>query len=295
MAEPISDRAVLRALCPFARATGPVLDALARSDPFDLRSRVRSGEEQLDRTLSDRVLDALAEARVPGTPAWDRMSVEQRCRWWVYRVGRFTTLLASVPGIGGALADRLPVQAALGAAAQGLVLCAIAREYGVRDEDHVVAMLGSVLFNRDLRPLLARAAAEPTPAPAAQPEAAAQPALAAQPEPAAQRDPAGEPAARPTDAEVESRAAELTGELAEPGKKPPLRRIGRVMWRLGRGLLALEGELDKRPHGRWYHQVLGALPVVGLVGDYLGEWSGLKRASRKGIAWLRDHPEPSTR
>jgi hypothetical protein len=168
-------------------------------------------------------------------------------------------------------------------------------------------MLGSVLFNRDLRPLLARAAAEPTPAPSAQPGPAVQPEPSAQPgptalpdpaaqcDPAAQRDPVGDPAARPTDAEVESRAAELTGELAEPGRKPPLRRIGRVMWRLGRGLLALEGELDKRPHGRWYHQVLGVLPVVGLVGDYLGEWSGLKRASREGIAWLRDHPEPSTR
>lgn len=283
MADPISDRAVLRVLCPFVRATGPVLDALAQSDPFDLRSRVRSGEEQLDRTLSDRALDALAEARVPGTPAWDRMSIEQRCRWWVYRVGRFTTLLASVPGIGGALADRLPVQAALGTAAQGLVLCAIAREYGVRDEDHVVAMLGSVLFKRDLQPLLTRPVAGPTPAPPARPESAARP------------DPAGEPVVRPSEAEVELRAAELTGELADPEKKPPLRRIGRAMWRLGRALLALGGELDKRPHGRWYHQVLGSLPVVGLVGDYLGEWSGLKRASRKGIAWLRDHPEPSVR
>lgn len=284
MAEPISDRAVLAVLCPFVRATRPVLDALAKTDPFDLGSRVRSGEEQLDRTLKDRVLGALADARVPGTRAWAEMSVQQRCGWWVYRVGRFTTLLASVPGIGGALANRLPVRPALGAAGQGLVLCAIAREYGVRDENQVVALLGAVLFHRDL--LTAQLLA--TPKRGSRPGFSQSRGARGE---AGRAESSVRPSPVPSSAEVELKAAELTGELTQPGKKPPLRRIARAVWRLGRALIALENELYKRPHGRWYHQALGALPVVGMIGDYLGEWSGLKRASRKGIAWLRAHPE----
>ncbi len=128
----ISDGAVIAVLGPFVRATRPVLDALREADPFGLRDRVRSGAEQLDRRLSARILDRLARVEVPGTAAWADMSVTGRHRWWAYRVGRFTTLVASVPGIGGALASRLPVHSALGAAGQGLLLCAMAGESGVR-------------------------------------------------------------------------------------------------------------------------------------------------------------------
>jgi hypothetical protein len=236
-----------------------VLGALRESDPFGLRARMASGAEQVDGSLSGRVLAALAAARVPGTPAWAAMSVEQRCRWWVRRVGRFTTLLASVPGIGGALADRLPVRSALGAAGQGLLLVAVAGEHGVHDESELVALLGAVLFRRDVR--------------------AAQVARTAG-------------TGGPDSHEIDEQAAELTGELAEPGRAPTLKRIGGAVWRLGRALVALGGELDKRPRGRWYHQMVGMLPLVGMLGEYLGEWSGLKRAARKGGRWLRRYPAP---
>jgi hypothetical protein len=43
----------------------------------------------------------------------------------------------------------------------------------------------------------------------------------------------------------------------------------------------VEDELDKRPHGNLLHEGLGMLPVVGAVGKYLGEWSGLKKAARE--------------
>lgn len=255
MSGAISDAAVIAVLHPFVRATRPVLDALRDADPFGLRDRVRSGAEKLDRKLSERMLDRLASIEVPGTSAWADMSVAERHRWWVHRVGRFTTLVASVPGIGGALASRLPVQSALGAAGQGLLLCAMAGESGVRDPDDQVALLGAVLFRRDLRPALA--AREQT-------EAGAR--------------------------EVDDRAAELTGELGEPGATPTLKKIGGAVWRLGRALYALGSELDKRPHGRFYHELLALLPVVGVVGKYLGEWSGLKRAARRAAAWLDARP-----
>jgi hypothetical protein len=241
-AGPISDGTIVAVLRPFVRATRPVLDGLRESDPFGLRSRVVGvhGAAGEDRKLADRVLDALAAVEVPGTSAWAAMNVEARSRWWVRRVGRFTTLLAAVPGLGGALASRLPVSKALGAAGEGLLLVAIAGEHGVRDEDELVSLLASILFRREL--------------------------VVHGPDGAA-------------DAAADARAAELTGDLAEPAATPTLARIGGAVWRLGRALFAVESELDKRPHGNFLHEGLSMLPVVGALGKYLGEWSGLKKAA----------------
>ena len=72
----------------------------------------------------------------------------------------------------------------------------------------------------------------------------------------------------------------------KPDERPTLRRFGSAVWRLGRGLLALEDELDKRPHGRFYHDAVGLCRWSGAVGKYFGEWSGLKRAARAGEKWL---------
>lgn len=248
MAESISDGAVVAVLRPFVRATRPLLAGLRETDPFGLRGRVGkesatpadAGDAGDGRGVRERVLDFLATVEVPGTAAWASMRPAERSRWWVRRVGRFTTLIAAVPGIGGVLANRLPVSAALGAAGQGLLLVAIAGEHGVHDEDRLVGLLGRVLFRRELVVEAPTAAA---------------------------------------DRAADARAAELTGDLAD--SRPTLQRIGSAVWRLGRALWAVEGELDKRPHGNWFHSALGNLPVVGAVGKYLGEWSGLQRAARE--------------
>jgi hypothetical protein len=254
--EAIPDRVIVAILRPFVRATRPVLDGLRESDPFGLRRRAVGGETPAEeRDLHDKVLDALASVRVPGTAAWAAMDVTARTRWWVWRVGRFTTLIAAVPGLGGALANRLPVSKAIGAAGQGLLLVAIAGEHGVRDEAELVNLLGTVMFRRDL---------------------------------------AASAASGSEDAAAEARAAELTGDLAKPDNGPTLGRVARAVWRLGRALFAVEGELDKRPHGNFLHEGLGMLPVVGAVGKYLGEWSGLKKAAREAEKHLRAHPSGGT-
>jgi hypothetical protein len=259
VADAIPDRVIIAILRPFVRATGPVLDGLRESDPFSLRSRVADsgdGDGDGDRRLRDKVLDALAIVEVPGTPAWAAMDVPARSRWWVRRVGRFTTLIAAVPGLGGALANRLPVSLAVGAAGQGMLLVAIAGEYGVRDEDELVNLLGAVLFRREL---------------------------------------SVSGASTTEDTAADARAAELTGDLAEPRTPPTSAHVGRAVWRLGRALFAVEDELGKRPHGNVLHEGLGMLPVVGAVGKYLGEWSGLKKAAREAEKRLGRHQSGGTR
>lgn len=251
MAEgPITDGAMVAALRPFVRATRPVLDGLRETDPFGLRARVaaerKDGNDE--RGVWEKVLDFLASVEVPGTAAWASMQPAQRSRWWVRRVGRFTTLIAAIPGLGGALAKRLPMSSALGATGQGLVLVAIAGEHGVHDEDELIRLLGAVLFRREL--VVER------------PDAAA-------------------------DQVADARAAELTGDLTEPDSRPTLQRIGSAVWRLGRALFAVEAELDKHPHGNRFHSALSNLPVVGALGKYLGEWSGLKHAAREAEKQLK--------
>lgn len=52
----------------------------------------------------------MTSLRVPGTSGWDAMGSDRRVRWWVDRFGRLTALVTAIPGLDGALADRLPVQ-----------------------------------------------------------------------------------------------------------------------------------------------------------------------------------------
>ena len=62
-------------------------------------------------------------------------------RWWVRRIGISAGLAAAVPRVAGALASRVPLQAALGASAAGLSVCATAREHGVVDAEAWVPLL----------------------------------------------------------------------------------------------------------------------------------------------------------
>jgi hypothetical protein len=222
MSEAISDRQLVAVLRPFVRACGPVLDKIREAGPYKLGFFTR--------------------LRVPGTAAWAAMGPERRTNWWVNRFGRVTAVITAIPGLGGALADRLPVQDLVGVTAQSLVLCAIAGEHGITDTETRVRLIASVLFKRDV---------DAAPIPANKTE---------------------------EDAEV----ARITGQLTP-------RSIGGTLWRLARSLWAITDELGKRPNGRWYHHLLGLIPVVGVVGDYFGERSGLRVTRKRALRWLREH------
>lgn len=68
----------------------------------------------------------------------------------MHGVGALDTVVVAFPGVFGVVADRLPLQDLLGFTNQALVLCAVAREYGVTDHDTQVRMLAAVLCGRDL-------------------------------------------------------------------------------------------------------------------------------------------------
>ncbi|WP_447005686.1 hypothetical protein ACRAKI_03955 [Saccharothrix isguenensis] len=238
MPETITDRDVVRALRPFVRATGPLLDTLRDVNLLGLRDR--EAEQGADRGRVDKLWDQLAAVKVPGTAAWARMDVEQRDEFWLNRVGRLVSLLAALPGIGGVLADRLPIQSALGAAGQGLLLSAMAGEHGFTSTEDRVRLLAHVLFQRSVD-------------------------------------------GRAVDPREDAQTAELTEQLRG---RSTFRAIGSTVWKLAKVLWKLEDELDKRPQGRFYHQALGMLPVVGVVGDYFGERSALKQVRTTAYEWF---------
>jgi len=257
VSDPITDTHVVSVLKVVVRGSGPVLDALTRTDPFGWKKRThRRGNqpEGVDLNLRNRavatVVNAFYNTEYPGTAAWERLSVAQRSRWWVNRIGRFTTLVVSIPGLGGIVADRFPLQSTLGAASQAMVLCAVAREHGLTDEADQVRLLAHVLSRR----AVSRELVEGTAARSAE------------------------------QLDAEGVRAERTG-----GGRSTLVTAARALWRYGRVLRSILGELDKRPQGRWVHRTLGKLPVVGLGGDYFGERSAMKRAVRQGEEWIRTH------
>jgi hypothetical protein len=88
MAEAITDRHVVAVLRPIVHGTRPLLDALRESDPFGLRERVRTTSDDVERGLTDRILDWAATVQVPGTAAWAAMDARERSDWWIGRVGR---------------------------------------------------------------------------------------------------------------------------------------------------------------------------------------------------------------
>ena len=233
----------------FVRGCGPMVDRL-RHDDVDLDGA--AGDPDVDQKLLARLRRRLAQVRYPGSASWARLTVEERSDWWVSRVGRLTSLAASVTGLAGALGDRLPLQDMLGSAGQGLLLCAIAAEHGVDDRATRVQLLAKVLFDRDLDPAVAAGS---------------------------------------------TGSADSAAETPQPAELPEGGRVGlkpaaKWLWRQGKLLLDISDELEKRPHGRFYHRVLGMLPIVGMAGDYLGERSALKRAAKAGHRWLHEQAAP---
>ncbi|MBP2320783.1 hypothetical protein JOF56_001168 [Kibdelosporangium banguiense] len=250
MAEAITDEHVSAVLRVFVRRCEPMVQRLQEDgEPVEVED-----DPEIDRNVLDKLKSAVANIKRPGMRGWALLPVDERVDWWVSRVGRFTSLLASFTGLAGALGDRLPLQDMLGSASQGLLLCAIASERGVDDIGTKVRLLGAVLFERAIDPDVARGK--------------------------------GDAAADEQTVEDLAPGDDLPAEEPAKGRKYSIKAGAKWLWRQARILFSITGELEKRPQGRFYHKILGMLPVVGMAGDYLGERSALKRVAKAGTKWL---------
>jgi hypothetical protein len=250
VAEAITDEHVSAVLRVFVRRCEPMVHRLREDgEPVEV-----DGEPEVDRNVLDKLKSAVASIKRPGIKGWEQLPVEERVDWWVSRVGRFTSLLASFTGLAGALGDRLPLQDMLGSASQGLLLCAMASEHGVDDIGVKVRLLGSVLFERTIDPEVARGK--------------------------------GDAAADEKIVDDLSPEEDLPAEEPVKGKRFSIKAGFKWLWRQARILFSITGELEKRPQGRFFHKALSMLPVVGMAGDYLGERSALKRTAKAGTKWL---------
>lgn len=171
----LTDAEVADALGRAVAVINPLLDLLSQSDPTGLRKRTRRllspprgltdrirrfrlrrrrHEAGRGPSNADRARNAGAQllnaADLPGTAAWERMSRDERVHWWVHRVGALNTLVVASPGIFGWLARVVPVGELAGFVNQAIVLCALAREYGVTDRRQQVRLLAAVLCRRQL-------------------------------------------------------------------------------------------------------------------------------------------------
>ena len=197
----------------------------------------------------------VAGRRHPGSAGWAEVPVDERARWWVSRTQTIAAPIAATPRIIGALADRLPLQGTLGAAAAGLTVCAVAREHGIDDPQDWVPLLARVLFDRDL------------PRPDTVPDAGA--------------------ATRTADA----RAADPAVPAPAPVRiRGPLRRAAHALWRLGLLLWGLPGLFENRPRGFVLWRALGKLPLVGLPAGLLDERGAVRSAADETRRILQARP-----
>ena len=240
----VSDAALPRALAVYAGMVRQVLD-----DP----QRWLGGDDEPspDASLPARALNAVKDRTLgetnPASPQWAQQPLSERIDWWVDRIGVVGGLAAATPRFAGALADRIPLQAALGASAAGLAVCAVAREHGKTTPAEWIPLLARVLFNRNLAPQ-----AVPVPDPEESEE---------------QLENAAEDNREPP------------SQMASLGKGA--QRAVRTLWRLARTFLSIDDLLDERPRGGFFARALGKLPVVGLAGGWLDERGGIRKAAEQ--------------
>jgi hypothetical protein len=249
----VDDRQLAAVLGRFARLSAYLLedpaawlgDGVPEQSGGGVLGRLRGVGEGARRLLTGRMH--------PGAPGWQQATLDARTRWWVQRIQAVAAPIAATPRVAGALANRLPLQDALGAATAGLAVCAVAREHGKHDPEDWVPLLGRVLFERDLT----------------------------------------RPAQVPWLAEAEAAAAAgAPDSTPDVGDEPPpgvARRIASGLWRLTQILWSLPGVFDDRPRGALVWRALGQLPLVGLPAGVLDERGAVRKAAKETEELLANH------
>jgi len=241
----VSDEALSRVLGVYAGMVGQVLNNPRRWLGVDEDPPLTAG---LPARIFDAVRDRTLGEVTPASPNWAAQPESERVDWWIRRIAVGAALAAAAPRFTGALADRIPLQAALGASAAGLAVCAVARERGNSTPADWVPLLARVLFNRDLTAGTAAAVA----------------------------------AAEDSEAQLEAAASDTSeppSRMAALAEGP--QRVVRTLWRLARTFLDLQDLFDERPRGGLFARSLAKLPVVGVAGGWLDERGAIRKAARQ--------------
>jgi hypothetical protein len=241
----VSDEDLSRALGVYAGMVSRVLSNPQRWLGSDEDPPLTAG---LPVRLLDAVRDRALGEVTPASPDWARQPESKRVDWWLRRIAVGAGLAAAAPRFAGALADRIPLQAALGASAAGLAVCAVARERGSTDPTDWVPLLARVLFARDLT-----GAATATVPPVDQSED-----------------------------QLESAAKDTT----EPPSSMTVlahgaQRVVRTLWRLARAFLDLQSLFDRRPRGGLIARTVAKVPVIGVAGGWLDERGAICKAAKQ--------------
>ena len=240
----VSDAALTKVLAGYAGLVRQVLDNPVRWLGAD-------DEPGADASLPARAFDAVKDRTLgetsPASDRWAEQPRSERLDWWVNRIGAVGGLAAATPRFAGALSDRIPLQAALGASVAGLAVCAVAREHGKTDPADWVPLLARVLFNRELAPQAA-----PVPPPE----------------------------------ESEQQLEDAARDLREPPSRMAAlgqgaQRAVRTLWRLARAFLDIDDLLDERPRGGLFARALAKVPVVGVAGGWLDERGAIRKAAEE--------------
>ncbi|TDO49971.1 hypothetical protein EV643_105201 [Kribbella sp. VKM Ac-2527] len=243
----IPDSAVVLALSRVEFGIDSVLDALRTEDPFFIRSILTEYSAQEHPNLAEKALiaaiDRLLRMKVPGHTEWPTLPLADRCDWWVERLGGFAAVVAGLPRISGAAADRLPIKDTLGAAVQAMVIGAVCREYGVEAHADRTAIMARVLTARPITP-----------------------------DEVLQYD---DPTAAGQDVAKQLGLADDSDEAGEAG----LRRGIRLVWRISKLFGGLGEVFEERPRGSLAARALGKLPGVGVVGGFFDERKGIRKAA----------------
>ncbi|MFC4605623.1 hypothetical protein [Rhodococcus kronopolitis] len=90
--------------------------------------------------------------------------------------------------------------------------------------------------------------------------------------------------------EIDSRTQLVQPRAAVPEQSgwKPFAMLG-GMWSAARTLRAIPDELHKRPQPTRPYQLLGKVPVLGAVADYLGERGALVDAAVQAMRWIDGH------
>lgn len=239
----LPDSAVVLALSRVELSIDHVLDALRTPDPFGIRSALAEYTGQDKPNLAEKALIAAIERllrmKVPGHTEWPTLPLAERCDWWVDRLGTFAAIIAGLPRVSGAAADRLPIQDSLGATVQAAVIGAICREYGVEDHAERTAVMARILTGREITAETVRRF--------------------------------DDPGAAAADVKTELGL--------DDGHDRGLRDGIKLVWRIGRMLSKVGEVFEDRPRGSLPARALGKLPGVGMIGGYFDERKGIRKAA----------------